>query len=344
MNSTANLIHTTSTPDLTTELGLKRATQSTVVWGIVALFVALQVTSGFPGVLSPGLTLVLYTLLLASLFVLHGTLGYRLRDIVALAAIVVVVSNVFENLSIITGFPFGNYYYSGNLGPKLFNVPLVIGALYCAPGYFAWILARQLLQAFSYRPRGSDVYFVPLIAAFAMVAWDMTMDPVRSTIQHGWIWQDGGAYFGVPFTNFVPGWFLVVWAIFQLIALYLYLTYESAELPAAYRTIPPKAFWYQAASAYAAIALVALIVPWTQANVPVADLRGTTWMTGDIYQSMALVTLFTMVPLAVLSAIRTARDTRIPTEFSIELVELGGAAHSPEMRAAPPIAHVGRRS
>jgi uncharacterized membrane protein len=313
MTLTADPIDAVTTPDLNTELGLRRSTQSSIVWGLVGLFAVLQVISGFPGVLAPGIVLVLYTFLLLSLFVLHGTLGYRLRDIVALAAIVIVVSNVFENLSIITGFPFGHYYYSSNLGPKLFNVPLVIGALYCAPGYFAWILARQLLQAFRYRPRGSDVYSVPLIAAFVMVAWDMTMDPVRSTIQQSWIWPDGGAYFGVPFTNFVPGWLLVVWVIFQLIALYLYVVYDSAAVPAAYRAISPKAFWYQAACVYAALALGALIIPWTHANLPVADLRGTTWMTGDIYQTMALVTLFTMVPIAVLSAIRTARDNEVRT-------------------------------
>ncbi len=310
----------TPTPDLSTELGLKRTTQSTLVWGVLALFVVSQVISGFPGVLSPGLTLILYSLLVVGLFVLHGTLGYRLRDIVAFIAIVVVVSNVFENLSIITGFPFGHYYYSDNLGTKLFNVPLVIGALYCAPGYFAWTLARQLLQAFTYRPRGSDVYFVPLIAAFVMVAWDMSMDPVRSTIERSWIWQDGGAYFGVPFTNFVPGWLLVVWVIFQLIALYLHYANEPAEVPAAYRAIPHKAFWYQAVCVYAAIALEALIIPWTHANVPVTDLRGSTWMTGDIYQSMALVTIFTMVFIAVLGAIRTARDQSIPMEASVRLI------------------------
>src|SRR5229473_1504508 len=96
--------------------------------------------SGFPGVLAPGVMLVLYTLLLLSLFVLHGTLGYRLRDIVGLAAIVIVVSNVFENLSILTGFPFGHYYYSSNLGPKLFLVPMLIGPAYFGTGYLAWVL------------------------------------------------------------------------------------------------------------------------------------------------------------------------------------------------------------
>ena len=286
--------------------------RSQLVWALVALFVLLQVISAFPGVLPVGVVIVLYTVLLLSLFVLHGTLGYRLRDLAVMAAIALVVSNSFENLSISTGFPFGHYYYPPNLGPKVFNVPIVIGLLYCAPGYFAWTLARQLVQAFSYRPRGSDVYIVPLIASFVMVAWDLTMDPVRSTIQHNWIWQDGGPYFGVPFTNFAPGWFLVVWVIFQLTALYLHVAYNSAAVPAAYSAIAPKAFWYQAASVYAALALGTLISPMTQPNVPVLDPRGTTWMTGDIYQSMALVTIFTMVFLAVLSVIRTARDASIP--------------------------------
>jgi putative membrane protein len=282
------------------------------VWALIALFVLLQVISAFPGLLPVGVVIVLYTVLLLSVFVLHGTLGYRLRDLAVMAAIALVVSNAFENLSISTGFPFGHYYYPPNLGPKVFNVPIVIGLLYCAPGYFAWTVARQLVQAFSYRPRGSDVYVVPLIASFVMVSWDLTMDPVRSTIQHNWIWQDGGPYFGVPFTNFVPGWFMVVWMIFQLTALYLYVAYTSAAVPPAYRAIAPKAFWYQAASVYAALALGALINPLTQPNMAVADLRGTTWMTGDIYQSMALVTVFTMVFFAVLSVIRTARDASIP--------------------------------
>jgi uncharacterized membrane protein len=309
--STADRNRTPSTPskrsNVSTELGLSRTTQSTLVWALVALFAGLQVINGFPGVLSPGVTLALYTFLLASLFVLHGTLGYRLRDVVAFAAIVIVVSNVFENLSILTGFPFGKYVYSDNLGPKLLNVPLVIGALYCAPGYFAWTVARQLLQALSYRPRGSDVYCVPLIAAFVMVAWDLSMDPVRSTIQHSWIWPAGGAYFGVPFTNFIPGWLLVVWVIFQLIALYLRAAYTSA-VTAADRELPPEGFWYQAACVYAALAIAALILPWTQANVALTDPSGTTWMTGDIYQSMALVAVFTMVFIGVLSALQTKRS------------------------------------
>ena len=45
-------------------------------------------------------------------------------------------------------------------------------------------------------------------------------DPIRSTIEHIWIWRDGGGYNGVPLTNFL-GWYLTVWIIYQTFALFL---------------------------------------------------------------------------------------------------------------------------
>jgi Carotenoid biosynthesis protein len=36
-----------------------------------------------------------------------------------------IVNNFYENLSILTGFPFGHYHYTEALGPKLFLVPLL---------------------------------------------------------------------------------------------------------------------------------------------------------------------------------------------------------------------------
>jgi putative membrane protein len=46
-----------------------------------------------------------------------------------------------------------------------------------------------------------------------MVAWDLSMDPVWSTVMHSWIWLQGGAYFGVPVSNFL-GWYLTVYVIY----------------------------------------------------------------------------------------------------------------------------------
>jgi uncharacterized membrane protein len=48
----------------------------------------------------------------------------------------------------------------------------------------------------------------PVIASFAMVFWDLAMDPTRATIQKLWIWEDSGGFFGVPLVNFL-GWSLL---------------------------------------------------------------------------------------------------------------------------------------
>jgi uncharacterized membrane protein len=42
-----------------------------------------------------------------------------------------------------------------------------------------------------------------------MVSWDLTIDPMMSTINGNWVWHDGGSYFGVPVSNFL-GWYLTV--------------------------------------------------------------------------------------------------------------------------------------
>jgi uncharacterized membrane protein len=61
------------------------------------------------------LTQIVFTLL-------HGARRYGWRAIIAFYALTLIISNIYENLGIITGFPFGNYHYSDELGAKLFLV------------------------------------------------------------------------------------------------------------------------------------------------------------------------------------------------------------------------------
>src|SRR5260370_5447435 len=132
---------------------------------------------------------------------LHGAQRYQWGGIIIFLVMCLVVSNLLENISIVTGFPFGHYYYTSLLGPRLFLVPLVIGPSYFGTGYLAWVLSTVLIG--DVRPKGSwfTTFAVPFIASFMMVAWDLGMDPTSSTIRHLWIWEQGGGYFGVPFTN-----------------------------------------------------------------------------------------------------------------------------------------------
>jgi len=125
-----------------------------------------------------------------------------------------------ENLSILTGFPFGHYYYTNALGPKITLVPILIFPSYIAFGYLAWVLSILIVGGVR---RGSTIFTtvaVPLVASFMMVAWDLSLDPIASTIRQNWIWTQGGGYFGVPISNFL-GWSFTVYVFLQPFALYM---------------------------------------------------------------------------------------------------------------------------
>jgi len=120
---------------------------------------------------------------------LHGAATYGWRGIVFFLVVCLGVSNAFENLSILTGFPFGWYHYSEALGPKLFLVPLLIGPAYFGVGYLSWTLARAVLGDDDTRLAGPLSFATPAIASFIMVSWDLTIDPMMSTINGNWVWH-----------------------------------------------------------------------------------------------------------------------------------------------------------
>src|SRR5438132_8998176 len=272
-----------------------------LLWTLVALFTGvILVRSLVPDALPSLVTLTLVTLLPFVFVFVHGSVKYRIRDVLVFAAITLVVSNIFENLSILTGFPFGHYVYTDGMGPKLFLVAILIGPAYLGTGYLSWMLARLMLGATEQRLPGHLIFTVPLLASFLMVAWDLSFDPIASTIRHLWIWQEGGNYFGVPFSNFM-GWFLTVFIFFQLFALYL----RGRQI--AYAQVPQvqamsRGYWLQAVVFYGVIALRTPLNILTQTtNATVADPAGVLWRTQDIYLVCGLVWIFTMIAFTVLS-------------------------------------------
>src|SRR5205085_10090892 len=226
-----------------------------------------------------------------------------------------VVSNVLENTSILTGFPFGHYYYTSGLGPKLFLVPLLIGPAYFGTGYLAWVLSTVLIG--DVRSKGSwfTTFAVPFIASFMMVAWDLGMDPTNSTIRHSWIWEQGGGYFGVPLTNYL-GWFFTVYVFFQLFALYLRLRKASreGEEPAL-----PRSYYAQAIVMYAVIGLV-IVVNYVvgSTNTAVTDAAGVIWQTRSIAEAEATVTIHTMLFAAALAAVKLLEGSAAVASAPVE--------------------------
>jgi len=291
-----------------------------ILWSLLGVFTGVTLLRSLaPGVLPPLLSVALVTLLPFAFVFLHGSLNYRFRDMLVFAAITLVVSNIFENLSILTGFPFGHYYYTDGLGPKLFLVPILIGPAYLGTGYLAWTLARVLLRASEKRLPGQQVWAVPVLASFLMVAWDLSFDPLASTIGHNWIWLQGGNYFGVPFSNYL-GWFLTVFVFFELFALYL----QRQPVASSAAQPPSRGYWLLAVLFYGVIAAgIPLNILTQTANATVADAAGVLWRTRDIYVVCGLVCLFTMFPFTIQGLIRlagwpaTARN-REQSEFEVQ--------------------------
>ena len=279
---------------------------NTLSWILVALFIVVTLVWRLvPDALPPLMSVMLVTLLPFVFFFVHGSVNYRFRDMLVFAVISLVVSNIFENMSILTGFPFGHYYYTDGLGPKLFLVPILIGPAYLGTGYLSWMLARVILGATEQRLPGHSIFTVPVLASFIMVSWDLSFDPIASTINHNWIWEQGGNYFGVPFSNFM-GWFLTVFVFFELFALYLRGRQNAySQVPAMSRE-----YWLQAVVFYGVTALgIALNILTQTTSTTIADARGVLWRTQDIYVVSGLVSIFTMMAFTVLSLMKIAELT-----------------------------------
>ena len=278
------------------------------LWVLVVLLAVarLGATAFFPSLLIP-------VVLAAAVFALiHGATRYGWRGIVTFLVICLVVSNVLENTSILTGFPFGHYHYTGS--GKLFLVPLYIGPAYFATAYLAWMLAIVLIG--DVRRQGSwfTTVAVPVIASAAMVMWDLTIDPTASTIHQNWIWEQGGGYFGVPLTNFV-GWFFTVYVFLQLFALFVRFQRGADGASQAL----PSSYYAQAIISYAVIGVTAVLSYLVfSGNALVTDAAGVVWQTRSIAEAEATVSIFTMIFVSVLSGVKLLQGAVDVSHTSVE--------------------------
>ncbi len=268
------------------------------LWAIVAVFAAATVVDVF----SPNLFLtVLQVALMVAFALCHGARRYGWNGIAAFAIICFLVSNIMENAGVATGFPFGPYYYTDLLGPKLFYVPLLIAPAYLSVGYMSWVLATIVLGDVRRGAGWLEAIGTPVVASFIMVLWDLALDPTASTVEKNWIWTQGGGFFGVPLSNYL-GWFLTVYAFMQLFALYL-----RARAP-----VPPashsKSYFAQAVAMYAIVASHFVLVYLAYKSEPISDPAGVSWQSGHVYETAAIIAIFTMVFVAVLAALKIARD------------------------------------
>ena len=262
-----------------------------ILWILVIFSAALSIAGVIPSASAYVAHLgILGTLARLVFAAIHGSQRLGWRNLGVMFLIACVVSWCYESLSIATGFPFGHYVYTSELGPKLGQVPLMIMPAYFGVCYLSWVIAHVLLDKFDRAIDSRLIIAVPVIASFVMVMWDMSIDPLTSTLKHEWIWRDGGSYFGVPFSNFL-GWFLCVFTIFEFWAIYLIRTKSLPNTPAD----QDKSGWYLPIAFYGVIFLGSIATAITATNGTVTDAASQVWSVKALNQTLGLVSIFSML-------------------------------------------------
>ncbi|MFX0168324.1 MAG: carotenoid biosynthesis protein [Candidatus Hodarchaeota archaeon] len=102
-----------------------------------------------------------------------------------------------EGFGIITGFPYGYFYYTGILGFKLFDlVPWTVPFAFLPLLVGSFVVAKQFVRA---------PWKLVLLSAIFLVLVDLVLDPAL-VLLNIWVWITPGVYYGVPVTNYL-GWF-----------------------------------------------------------------------------------------------------------------------------------------
>lgn len=104
-----------------------------------------------------------------------------------------------EAYAVATGVPYGRFTYSPHLGYPLFDlVPWTVAFAYLPMLLGAVTVASAAVGTAWYRLIPAGTLFLLLI--------DLVIDP--AAVHAGlWVWAEGGAYYGVPVSNFA-GWVL----------------------------------------------------------------------------------------------------------------------------------------
>jgi isopentenyl-diphosphate delta-isomerase type 1 len=133
---------------------------------------------------------------LPAFYALRRWLGWS--DGIKLVLILGVYALLIETFAILTGFPYGHFGYSEHLGYKLFGyVPWTVAFAWTPLMLCAYVAARSLFA--------SRVERI-ICSTFLLVIFDLVLDP-GAVLLGFWQYPQGGAYYGVPASNYL-GWML----------------------------------------------------------------------------------------------------------------------------------------
>ncbi|MBQ1072976.1 carotenoid biosynthesis protein [Micromonospora sp. C31] len=268
-------------------------------WALLAVLVLAQIC--YP--LTTGQTrarLTVATVVLGYLLsVGHALLSRGPRTAAALVAVATVGGFAIEALGVTTGFPFGSYDYSGELGPKLAGVPLIIPLAWTWMAWPAWLAATRLTggdagggplgaggapgsgPGIGGRPGGRFPVRRIALAAVGLAAWDLFLDP-QMVAEGYWVWRDATPALpglpGIPVSNYL-GWLLFAVLMMSalrplagpavattdgrdgpMFALWLWTYFSSVLAHAVFLGLPTSALWGAVGMSVAAVPLAVTLL------------------------------------------------------------------------------------
>jgi putative membrane protein len=294
---------TFSRKDMKTSAPFANATWWPIVtWALLLIYLAYVVVSSLTDWLPLSASAWLFTPVINALVIVHALKRWSIGTLVIFYVTVFVISTAIENIGVLTGFPFGEYYYTEILGPQLGLVPIAIGFTYVPAAYISWVVAEVVAGSMQTDRKNFARITTAVVASVAMVFWDLGLDPLNSTVNKSWIWINGGAYYGVPILNFF-GWFITVMCFTVPLSFFL------AKRASGTANSLSRDFWLIPILTYIVMGLSRVLIAPFAAETYVQDGRGVQWLVSDIVQGSALVTIFTMGALAAFALTRVSRLT-----------------------------------
>ncbi len=261
----------------------------------------------------------------------------------AMLGVAFTIALMMEYLGSAHSFLFGNYDYTNRLGPKALGyVPVIIPIAWFMMLYPAWEVAGLLVSKFREWADGKDTEtrdkfsMSPLpsssslsialpfirvgIAALAMTAWDLSLDP-RMAADGAWVWHNGGEYFGIPLTNFL-GWVVTsamiyaVWVWLDRAPVIPRLGEESLErignrndagIPHSVRNDNIESWLRQRGMTHVSLPILAYIVQWLGESVANAVFWGRPLVALCVFVAMGVFAIPAAILLIAQSPIHRAR-------------------------------------
>ena len=284
--------------------GVAKASRQAIGWALVAGSMLITAMPYIAPAVAPFAMPAQIILLLVFAWI-HGAARYGVAGMGLFMITFFIVINLYENLSIETGFPFGFFEHLAPMGPKLFNVPLVVGPGYFGAAYLAWIIAALLLEGADNDGRPCSLPAMAIVAALVVTGYDAVGDPGGATVQHAWAYRQGGGYYGVPLSNF-GGWIITTGTAFALGG-WLMLRRSGAAIPT-----PQPLWWWLQAPIMLAAQTIASPLAWMLVPARLErDPAGNMWNIAHIFEGttvVAIVATLAFAVTAILVALRRPPD------------------------------------